>query len=347
MLKRGGSKLKKIPVKKAVGMVLFHDITQIIPGKFKGPAFRRGHEICEEDIEKLQKIGKEYIYVYQPEEGEIHEEEASVRISRAAAGKNIELSETVEGKTTLKSLVKGKFEVRSELLYIVNSMENITIPCIPNHFKVEKGQKLSGIRVIPLIIEEEKIINIEALCKKKGKIFDVKKYKTLKIGIITTGNEVYRGLVKDAFGPLLRDKFSYFGAEIKGQIFCPDRKKEIIKAIHLFTQQKVDLIALSGGMSVDPDDLTPGAIRESGARVITYGVPVQPGNMFMLAYLGETALIGIPGASLYYKNTILDIVLPRLFAGDVLAKEDFVKLGEGGFCSNCVECHYPYCYFGH
>ena len=339
--------MKKIPVNKAVGMVLCHDITQIIPGKFKGPAFRKGHKIVEEDIEKLKRIGKEYLFIWHPEEGKIHEEEASIRMSRAIAGKNIELTETVEGKTTLKSLTRGLFNVKSELLYEINSMENITIPCLPNHYKVEKGQKLSGVRIVPLMIEEEKIIKIEELCQKKGKVFHVKKYKALKVGIITTGNEVYNGLIKDGFGPLLRNKLSYFGAQIKGHILCPDNIEEIKKAINYFNKKEVDLIALSGGMSVDPDDLTPGAIKESGAKVITYGVPVQPGNMFMLAYLGNKTLIGIPGASLFYKNTILDIILPRIFVGDILSKRDFVILGEGGFCSTCAVCHYPYCYFGH
>jgi molybdenum cofactor synthesis domain-containing protein len=338
--------MKKIPVEKAVGIKLCHDITQIIPGKFKGPAFRKGHIVQKEDIEKLKKIGKEFLYIWQPGKGEIHENEASLRMSEAVAGENIELTEAIEGKITLKSLIRGLFKVKSELLYEINSMENITIPCLPNNFRVEKGQGLSGVRIVPLVIQEEKIINIEELCQKKGKVFAVKKYKKLKVGIITTGNEVHKGLVKDVFGPLLRDKFSYFGAEIKGQIYCPDNTEEIKKAISYFSQQEVDLIALSGGMSVDPDDLTPGAIRESGAKVITYGVPVQPGNMFMLAYLGNKTLIGIPGASLYYKNTILDIIIPRIFAGDILNKKDFVILGEGGFCSTCAVCHYPFCYFG-
>lgn len=338
--------MKKIPIEKSVGMILCHDITQIIPGKFKGPAFRKGHIVRSEDIEKLKKIGKEYLYIWQPKEGEIHENEASLRMSKAVKGENIELTEAIEGKITLKSQARGLFKVESELLYEINYMENITIPCLPNNFKVEEGQELAGVRIVPLVIEEEKIKQIEKLCQQKGTVFSVKKYKKLKVAIITIGNEVYKGLIQDGFGPLLKEKFSYFGAELQGQTFCPDNIEEIKRAILQFKEQGADLIALSGGMSVDPDDLTPGAIRESGAKVVTYGVPVQPGNMFMFAYLGDTTLIGIPGASLFYKNTILDIVLPRIFVGDILTKKDFVKMGEGGFCSTCSVCHYPYCYFG-
>jgi len=338
--------MKKIPVEKAVGMKLCHDITQIIPGEFKGPAFRKDHIIKKEDIEKLRKIGKEYIYVWKPREGEIHENEASLRLSKATSGENIKSDEPVEGKVTLKSTVKGLFQVKSKLLLKINAIKDITLACLPNHFRVIENQSLAGIRIIPLTIAAKKIEKIEALCQEEGAVFSVKRYKNLRVGIITTGNEVYKGLLKDKFGPLLREKFSYFGADIQEQILCPDETGKINEAIIYFFHQGIDLIALSGGMSVDPDDLTPGAIKESGAKIVTYGVPVQPGNMFMVAYLGETTLIGIPGASLFYKNTILDIVLPRIFVGDTLAKKDFVKMGEGGFCSACISCHYPICYFG-
>ncbi len=338
--------MKKVPIEKAVGMKLGYDITRIIPGKFKGPLFRKGHIIRVDDMDELRKIGKEHIYVWEPSSGEIHENEASLRISKAVAGNNIELSEPVEGKITLESSIRGLFKVKSRLLYKINSMKNITIASLPDNFGVETDQGIAGVRIVPLTIREKSIERIEQLCLREGTVFSVHKYQNLRVGIVTTGNEVYKGLVEDKFGPLLRKKFSYFGAKVEEQIFCPDEKQKIVEAIKYFSEQSIELIALSGGMSVDPDDLTPGAIKESGAKIITYGVPVQPGNMFMLANLGKSVLIGIPGASLFYKNTILDIVLPRIFAGETFKKQDFIKMGEGGFCSNCSVCHYPHCYFG-
>ncbi len=338
--------MKKIPVEKAVGMILSHDITQIVPEKFKGRAFKKGHIIQKEDVDKLLELGKRYIYVYEPESGEIHEDDASLRISKAVTGENIELTEPSEGKITLKSLIRGLFKVNSELLHEINSIENVTIASLPNNFKVEKGESLAGVRIVPLTIEEEKIKKIEKLCEEKGAVFTVKNYKKLKAAFIITGNEVYEGLIQDGFAPILREKFSYFGAELQGQSFCPDNIEEIKKAILQFNEQGANVIVLTGGMSVDPDDVTPRAIRESSTKVVTHGVPVQPGNMFMLAYMGETVLLGVPGAALYYKTTILDVVLPRIFTEEILTKEDFIKMGEGGFCLNCPVCHYPQCYFG-
>lgn len=338
--------MKKVPVDKAVGLKLYHDITRIVPGKLKGPLFLKGHTIKEEDITELKKIGKEHIFVGELKPGEIHENEAALRMSRVIAGENITFDEPVEGKITLKAELRGLFKVKSKLLYKINSLTDITIASLPNNYKVEKNQGLAGVRIVPLTIPERSIQKVEIICAQEGFIFQVKEYQPLEVGIITTGSEVQKGLIEDGFGPLLRKKISYFKGVVKEQIFCIDEKQKIVEAIRYFLEKKVDLIALSGGMSVDPDDLTPGAIKESGAKVVTYGVPVQPGNMFLLAYFAKTALLGIPGASLFYENTILDIVLPRIFAGEVLTKKDFILMGEGGFCSTCASCHYPCCYFG-
>jgi len=337
--------VKKVPVEKAVGMILCQDITKIIPGEFKGRAFKKGHILQKEDVEELLKLGKEQIYVWEPRPYEIHEDEAALRIAKAVAGEYIEYDEPEEGKSTLKSTVKGLFKVNSALLYDINCIENISIASLPGNFTVEIGQKLAGARIIPLIIEEDKLKQVENLCKKEGAVFEVKPYKKLKAAVITTGNEVYKGRIQDKFGPVIAKKLEYFKTEYLGQTFCPDDIREIERAIFSYKEKQADVIILTGGMSVDPDDLTPSAIRNTGTEMITYGVPVQPGNMFTLAYFGKTALLGIPGCAMYYKTTILDVVLPRVFIGDTLTKEDFIKMGEGGFCLNCEICRYPCCFF--
>ncbi len=337
--------MKKIPVEKSIGMVLCHDITQIVPGKFKGRAFKKGHIIQQEDIERLTRLGKEQIYVWEQKAGEVHEDEAALRIAWAVSGENIDYEEPKEGKSTLKSKEKGLLKINSALLYKINSIEDISAASLPQNFMVERDQKLAGVRIIPLIIKEENLIQIEDLCKEKGKVFKIKKYKELKAAIITTGNEIYKKRVQDKFGPIIRKKLEFFKAQYIGQTFCPDDIEEIKGKIFYYKKQGADLIILTGGMSVDPDDLTPGAIRKSGAKVVTYGAPVQPGNMFMMAYLGKTVLLGVPGCAMYYRTTILDVVLPRIFVGEILTKENFIKMGEGGFCLNCKECRYPQCFF--
>lgn len=337
--------MKKIPVEKAVGMILCHDITRIIPGEFKGRVFKKGHIIQKEDVENLLELGKEQIYIWEPKAGEIHEDEAALRIARAVSGVNIDYDEPKEGKSTLKSKERGLLKINSGLLYQINSIKDISIASLPQNFIVERGQKLVGVRIIPLTTREENLIQIEDLCRGKAKVFEIREYKELKAAIITTGNEIYKKRIQDKFGTVIRKKLEYFKAQYLGQTFCLDSIEEIKKEILCYKQQGVDLIILTGGMSVDPDDLTPGAIRESGAKVVTYGAPVQPGNMFMMAYLGNTVLLGVPGCAMYYRTTILDVVLPRIFIGEVLNKDDFIKMGEGGFCLNCEVCRYPQCFF--
>ena len=337
--------MKKVPVKKAVGMILCHDITRIIPGEFKGRAFKKGYIIQKEDVEKLLELGKEQIYIWEPKDEEVHEDEAALRIARTVSGENINYDEPKEGKSTLKSKERGLLKINSRLLYQINSIEDISIASLPQNFIVERDQRLAGVRIIPLITKEENLIQMEDLCQKKRKVFEIEKYKKLKAALITTGNEIYKKRIQDKFGPVMRKKLEYFTAQYLGQTFCPDNIEEIKKEILHYKRQGADLIILTGGMSVDPDDLTPGAIRESGAKIVTYGAPVQPGNMLMMAYLGNTVLLGVPACAMYYKTTILDVVLPRIFIGEVLNKDDFIKMGEGGFCLNCEVCRYPQCFF--
>jgi len=337
--------MKKVPVEKAVGMILCHDITRIIPGEFKGRAFKKGYIIQREDVEKLLELGKEQIYIWEPKDEEVHEDEAALRIARAVSGENTDYDEPKEGKSTLKSKERGLLKINSRLLYQINSIKDISIASLPQNFIVERGQKLAGVRIIPLATNKENLIQIEKLCQRGEKVFEIIKYRELKAAIITTGNEIYKKRIQDKFGPAMRKKLEYFTDQYLGQTSCPDNIEEIKKEILHYKQQGADLIILTGGMSVDPDDLTPGAIRESGAKVVTYGAPVQPGNMLMIAYLGNTVLLGVPACAMYYKTTILDVVLPRIFIGEVLNKDDFIKMGEGGFCLNCEVCRYPQCFF--
>lgn len=338
--------MKIVPVEEAEGLVLCHDITKIVPGEFKGRAFKKGHVLRREDIPELIKLGKTHIYVWEPQPGEIHEEDAALAIANAVAGANIRVSEPREGKCCFSAATRGLFSVNRNLVDDINGIEEVTLATLPDCVPVEEGQAVAGTRVIPLLIKEEKTARVGELCKSQGPALQVLTYKSLKAALITTGSEVSKGLITDKFGPVIRSKLAHFGAEYLGQNFCPDNLRNICSAILTEHKNGAELIIVTGGMSVDPDDLTPGAIKATGAEVVAYGVPVQPGNMFMLAYLGGTAVIGVPGCAMYHKTTVLDIVLPRLFAGIRIKRADLIRLGVGGFCSGCENCRYPNCYFG-
>ncbi|KUO60389.1 MAG: molybdopterin-binding protein [Gracilibacter sp. BRH_c7a] len=338
--------MKKLRVEEAVGLKLCHDMTKVIPGKFKGIAFKRDHVIRPEDVEELLSIGKEHVFVWEENAGEIHEDEAAVRIAQAVMGESMFHDQPQEGKTILRATDRGLFKVNRTLLREVNSIENVTIASMPNNFMVEKGDKLAGARIIPLVIKEEKIKQLERICLANGPVFNIRPYKKLRVGVIVTGNEVYKGRIEDKFWPVIEEKLGYYETKILGQIYCPDEMAELQKSISSYQSKGADLIILTGGMSVDPDDLTPGAIKNSGAEIVTYGAPIQPGNMFMLAYLDDTILMGVPGAAIHSKTTVLDVVLPRVFTGERLTKQNFIDMSEGGLCLNCKVCKYPICYFG-
>lgn len=338
--------MKSIPVEEAVGSVLCHDITQIIPGEFKGRAFKRGHIIQAEDVSALLKLGKEHIYVLDLADGYVHEDEAAVRIATAIAGNGITFSETSEGRVNLFADIDGLLRVNVKALHSVNAVDEIVVATIHNNQQVTKGRALAGTRVVPLAIRAEKLLHVEAICRANAPIVTVKPFRHLDVGVVTTGSEVYHGRIKDRFGPVVKRKFAELGCSVIDQTFVPDDVSMTVAAIREFIDRGATMIAVTGGMSVDPDDRTPTAIRQAGGQVVTYGAPTFPGAMFMLAYLGDIPVVGLPGCVMYARSSIFDLVVPRIVAGEVITREDIVALGHGGYCAGCAECRYPNCAFG-
>lgn len=338
--------MKTVPVQEAVGMVLCHDLTRIVPGEFKGRAFKKGHVVQEDDVQTLLKIGKEHLYVWEATEGHLHENEAAGRIATAAAGPGIRLTQASEGRINLIADRDGLLKINVQALNRINSIDEMVFGTLHTNQQVTRGRSVAGTRVVPLTIEEDKIKQVEDICRQAFPLVEVKPFLARSIGMVTTGSEIFKGLIKDKFGPILKEKFNLLNGSILRQVLTSDNRELTTTAIHDLVNEGAQMVVLTGGMSVDPDDQTPAAIRATGARVVTYGSPVFPGAMFMLAYLGEVPIVGLPGCVMYYRATIFELIIPRLMAGDPITREDISALGHGGFCENCPECHYPACPFG-
>lgn len=338
--------MKQIRIEDSVGCILSHDVTKIVPGEFKGRLFKKGHVIREEDIPKLLDIGKEHIYVWEPKKGQLHENDAAIRVKDLVLGQGCYISEEIkEGKIDFFANTQGIVKINKDLLLKLNLLGEIIVSTIHNNTPVKKGEKIGATRVIPLIIDEKKILEAEKIIKEK--IISVEEIKPKKAVLITTGNEVYKGRIKDAFLPVMKEKLEYYGSEIVKQIILPDNKEmiteNILKAIE---EDKVDMIICTGGMSVDPDDVTPSAIKDCNGEIVTYGAPVLPGAMFLLAYYKNIPILGVPSCAMYSKRTIFDLVLPRILADEKLSFEDTARFGNGGMCLNCEICSFPHCSFG-
>lgn len=339
--------MKEIKTIDAVGQVLCHDITQIIKDVSKGPVFRKGHIIKEEDIPVLLSVGKDHIFVWENDETMMHENDAAEVLCEICLGANISRGEAKEGKIELKAECDGVLKIDEKKLEMVNSFGQMMIASRHGNFTVRKGDKLAGTRIIPLVIEKEKMETVKAKAGDEP-IFNVVPFQHKKVGIVTTGNEVFHGRIKDTFTPVVIDKVTEFGAEITGHEYSDDDNTHIEAAIRKLLNAGADMILCTGGMSVDPDDKTPLAIRNVCGSVVTYGAPVLPGAMFLLAYYGENKIpvMGLPGCVMYAKRTIFDLVLPRIVIGEILTKEDFDMLGQGGLCLDCEICTFPNCGFG-
>lgn len=336
--------MKKVKIEDSIGLELCHDITAMKDG-FKGAAFKRGHIITDKDIPELLKLGKKHIFIWEKSSGEIHEEDAALRLSKLTETENTHFTDISEGKILLISDISGMFYVDTELLKQINSIKDITITTLPNHYPVEKNMRLASMRIVPLVTQEKNIIQAEKLAENR-KLINLLPYKNMKAGIIITGSEIYNGIIQDKFENVARKKLAKYPCEILGVTICDDDLDMLKNAINSYITQNADIIIMSGGMSVDPDDLTPTAISQTGAEIISHGIPSQPGNMTMLAYLEKTALIGVPGAAIIMPTTIFDALLPQIFTGLRFTRNDLIRMANGGLCQLCSECHFPNCTFG-
>ncbi|MGI6108869.1 MAG: molybdopterin-binding protein [Eubacteriaceae bacterium] len=341
--------MDKIKTEDAVGMILCQDMTQIIPGEYKGPRFRKGHRVTKEDIPVLLSMGKEYLYIWKNDPDLIHENDFARAMYEGTAGPNMHATEVKEGKTEAVADCDGLFKIDSTRLDRINSLGDMMIAARHGNFPVKKGDKLAGMRLIPLAAPVSKLGEFQDTVQGEP-VFKILPFKPKKTAVFGTGNEVYKGLIEDRFTPVVEAKAREYGAVILSTELLPDDPGLLAEKIQGAVENGAELILCTGGMSVDPDDRTPAAIRDSGARIVTYGAPVLPGAMFLLGYLegpkGTVPVCGLPGCVMYSKRTVFDLVLPRLMADDPVTKEELDGLGEGGLCLNCDTCTYPNCGFG-
>ena len=338
--------MKLVRTEEAEGHILCHDITQIVKDVKKGVAFKKGHVVRKEDIPVLLSIGKEHLYIWETDDTMLHENEAAEILYKLCENQHMAPSEVKEGKIEVIAECDGVLKVDVEKLMAINSIDEIMIATRHTNTPVKKGDKLAGTRVIPLVIKKEKMNQVKQVAGAEP-ILTLRPYVSKRVGIVTTGSEVYKGRIKDAFGPVIRKKLEPFDVEILGQVIVDDQVEMITEAIESFLAQGADMIVCTGGMSVDPDDVTPTAIKSTGSTTISYGAPVLPGAMFLLAYYKDSIpIMGLPGCVMYAGATIFDLVLPRVMTGEKLNKMDLVRLGHGGLCTGCKPCTFPHCSFG-
>ena len=321
--------MKEIRVEDAVGQILCHDVTQIIRGVTKGARFHKGHVITAEDIPELLKLGKENIFVWENDASKLHENDAAEILREICQGENLSAGEVREGKIELAATCDGVFSVDADRLNEINAIDEICIATLANKIAVREGKTVAGMRVIPLVIDKSKMAHVREIAGGTA-LMKVAPYKNFRVGLVVTGSEIFHGRIEDTFTAVIESKLKTFGLEIEWRRVSDDSKEMTREKISELLELGAELVICTGGMSVDPDDRTPAAIKSTGAEVVTYGVPVLPGAMFMLAYRGEIPILGLPGCVMYCSKTIFDLALPRILTGERLTRRDFTTLGVGG-----------------
>lgn len=338
---------KTIPVTEAVGTVLAHDITEIRPGEFKDRAFRKGHIIRQDDVCHLQRLGKEHLFVLDIADDEMHEDDAAYALAEALIGKGVRIKgEPKEGKINIIAERDGLLKVNKDALLAFNMLGDVMCSTLHNNTIVKRGQTVAGTRAIPLIAKKNIVEAAVRISDKAGKIIHVKEIRRPKAGVVITGNEVYYGRIKDAFAPIIKNKIEAIGGEMVGIYYAPDDESFIEARLKELINAGANLLITTGGMSVDPDDVTRFAIRKLGTSEITYGSAVLPGAMFLVACIEDVPILGIPACGMYARTTIFDLILPRILSGDKIGRRELAELGHGGLCMKCEVCNYPICPFG-
>ena len=341
------SSARCIPVEQAVGMVLAHDMTEIRPGEFKGAAFKKGQIISEKDIPHLRRIGKEHLYVLELGPGEVHEDDAAIRLCQALAGSGIQFDpHPSEGKISLKAAHSGLLKIDVQALLELNCVPDICCSTRHNHAVLEAGDIVASIRAIPLIIDETVLNQAVAVAEQTSGLFSVKPLTRPRTGVLITGNEVYSGLIEDKFAPIIKKKLDSYACSMDEPVFSPDDKTQLLEKLQHILAGGAELLIVAGGMSVDPDDITRVAIAEAGAEDVVYGTPVLPGAMFLYGRFGQVPVLGLPACVLFYRTTVFDLILPRVLAGEQITRRDMAALAHGGLCLNCERCRFPICPFG-
>ena len=338
---------KTVPVAEAVGMVLPHDVTEIVKDKFKGAAFRKGHVIRPEDVEHLRRLGKEHIYVLELGPDEIHENEAALLMAEALAGEGVAWSpEIVEGKVGIRAAIDGLLKIDREALYRFNLLGEVMCATLQTNTPVRRGEQVAAARLIPLVGERRMVEAAVRIAGEAGAVVRVLPLRKVRAGLVITGSEVFHGRIEDRFEQVLRDKLAQLGSEVGRVGFAPDDPALIAAEIRRCIEAGAELIVTSGGMSVDPDDLTRQGIMAAGAEDVVYGTPVLPGAMFLVGRIGAVPIFGLPACGMFHKITVFDLVLPRVLAGEAIGREELAAMGHGGLCRNCAHCQYPVCSFG-
>lgn len=355
---------KTVPVTDAVGMVIAHDITEIRPGEFKGRAFKKGHIVREEDIEHLQRLGKEHLFILEIQDDEMHENEAVLAMARALAGDGVGMKdEPHEGKIDLIAEKDGLLKVDRDALLGFNMLGEVMCATVHDNTVVKRGQIIAGTRAIPLVVKRHIVERSVRIAEEARAILSIREMRRPKAGIVITGNEVYYGRIRDAFEPVIRRKIEDLRGEVSAVYFAPDDARVIEERIRDLISAGVDLIITTGGMSVDPDDVTRFAVRNAGAEELYYGTPVLPGSMFLVAYIKKekgpasrginvipghvtVPVLGMPACGMFSSITVFDLILPRILAGEKIGRRELAELGHGGMCLKCETCRYPVCPFG-
>jgi hypothetical protein len=328
-------RLQLMPVEHAVGHVLCHNLADAQGRK----AFAKGRLLAEGDVARLRELGHATVRVAVLDAGDVREDEAAARLAAAVAGPGVTATPAHSGRVNLRAAVSGPLEVDTAALLAVNEMDGLTLATLPTHSFVAAGRTLATIKVIPFAVSGAELACAEAAARRAGGVLRVRPLLLRAVGVVLVSSAAARLRVERGVYPAIEARVLALGGTVAERRSVEPAEAAVAAALDELRTAGMELIIVAGETSVvDLDDVTPRGVALVGGRVEHYGAPVEPGNLLLLAYLARRdaaplPVLGAPGCVRSRDTNIVDLLLPRLMAGEQLRRRDIVALGHGGLLS--------------
>ena len=326
----------ELSVEQVAARILCHDVVAAGPeGRVK---LRKGQILTAADVPALRSYGGE-IHLIEMETGDVHEDEASMRLAHAICGQGTRLSGPVESQTHLRAAYRGLVQVKPDTLEAMNRLPDVSVFTVYDGQPVDEGKAVAATKVTPLAISGDVLRQAEEIAAGATPIVQVHSFLGRAVGVIV--RERIAGAARDRFEAAIHRKLAWFGSPVLAIQYLPDDAESIAGALRDLIGAEPALILAAGVNSTDPLDLTLQALERVGASTERRGVPAHPGSTCWLAYAGEIPIFGLALCGMFSETTVLDLLLPRFLSGRSVRAGDIASFGHGGLLGKDMGFRFP------
>jgi molybdopterin biosynthesis enzyme len=321
------------------GAVLARDIA------IDGERWPKGRRLSAADLARLASadpsVAPDGMTVLVLEPGDVHEDEAALRLAAAVAGDGLTRRGPSQSRVDLVAATAGVVHVRVDVLERLNRLDPLEVFTTFDGSVVDAGDLVASVKIAPHVVDEATLERAERVASRGAKVVSIASFVARRVAVVV--KESIHAPARERFEASVRAKVEGLGSRVVSFDYVADDPDAVEASLAAATRSAdpVDLVLTAGGGSTDPSDAFFVALHRLGGRVVRRGVPAHPGSMLWLARLGRTALLGLPTCGAYSKATAADLLLPRLLAGEPASAATVARLGHGGILTRDQRFRFP------